>query len=107
MAKVTYRLSDGTSRTIEAEPGKSVMQIAVDNDVAGIIGRCGGFCNCGTCHVYVGDQWLALLPEQSEEEDAMLDGTPAERLHSSRLGCQVKLSEALDGMVVTVPDCQE
>lgn len=107
MPKITYQLHDGSSRTIDAKVGDSVMQTAMNHDVPGILGRCGGFCNCGTCHVYVGDKWASLIGEPSIDEDALLSESAAERQPNSRLGCQVKLTDALDGIVVTVPERQE
>lgn len=107
MPKITYQLHDGSSRTFEASAGENVMQVAMNHDVPGILGRCGGFCNCGTCHVYVGEKWANLLPEPSIDEDALLSESAAERQPNSRLGCQIKLSAALDGIVVTIPERQE
>lgn len=107
MPAVTYRLPDGTEQTLTAEEGESLMSIATNNGIEDILGRCGGYCNCGTCHVYVDEQWLGQLPEQSPEEDMMLDGTPAERKQNSRLSCQINLTESLDGITVTVADIQE
>ena len=107
MCKVTYQLKDGTSKTVEGETGQSLMQLAVNNNIDGIVGRCGGFCNCGTCHVYVEPSWLPLLSDIEFDQDMMLDGTPAERRGNSRLSCQIKLSDSLDGIVVTIPERQE
>jgi len=105
--KITYRSHDGTERTLDASPGESVMQVAVNHDVPGILARCGGFCNCGTCHVYVGEQWASLLPEPGFDEDALLSESAADRKPNSRLSCQVKLTDAMDGIVVTIPERQE
>ena len=107
MLKITYESSDGSTRTLEASAGENIMQVAMNHDVPGILGRCGGFCNCGTCHVYIGDQWTSLLPKPSIDEDALLSESAAERQPNSRLGCQVKLTDALDGIVVTIPERQE
>ncbi|MDB6062922.1 MAG: ferredoxin [Verrucomicrobiaceae bacterium] len=107
MPKIIYQLNDGSTRTLEAKVGESVMQVAMSNSVPGIIGRCGGFCNCGTCHVYVGNEWVKQLPDPSFDEDALLDEVAAERLLHSRLGCQIKMTDALDGITVVVPEQQE
>jgi ferredoxin, 2Fe-2S len=107
MLKVHYRLSDGSSLTVTAVPGTSLMQLAVDQGVPGILGRCGGYCNCGTCHVYLDPAWAAALPAPSVEEDTLLSDCAAERRATSRLGCQVKLTQELDGITVTVPSRQE
>lgn len=107
MVRIIYQQADGEALEVNASVGENIMQIAVDHGVDGILGRCGGFCQCGTCHVYVDTPWLETLGETSPEEDAMLEGVPVERLSNSRLGCQVRVSAAMDGMVITVPVCQE
>jgi len=107
MPSVTYRLPNGTEQTFSADEGENLMQVATNNDIEEIVGRCGGYCNCGTCHVYVDDKWADKLPEQSPDEDMMLDGVPAERRANSRLSCQIKLTSELDGIAVTVADTQE
>lgn len=107
MPKVTYRLNDGTEQTLEAREGESLMEIAMASDLEGILGRCGGECNCGTCHVIVDDAWAGKLTPPGPQEEMMLDGTPADRQANSRLSCQIKLSADLDGIVVTVAETQE
>lgn len=107
MTKVIYQYSDGSSLTVDATAGESIMQTAMDNNISGILGMCDGCCNCGTCHVYVDESWLAKLPAISEQEEMMLDGVPADRLANSRLSCQIKLTNELDGIVVTLPDIQQ
>lgn len=106
MPAITYIHPDGRRETIEVKPGTSVMQAAVGNGVEGIVGECGGNCMCATCHVYVTPEQLARLTPPSAEESAMLESTAAERRANSRLGCQITLTAALDGLVVTVPDRQ-
>lgn len=105
MAKVTYIQPDGSSQTIEAESGSTVMETAIDNDVEGIIAECGGACSCATCHVYVAEEWLDKLVPISAQEDGMLD-CALERRENSRLSCQIEVTEALDGLIVTVPEEQ-
>ena len=75
------------------------------NGVPGILGECGGSCSCGTCHGIIDPHWTHLLPAISETEEFMLDGLP-ERQPGSRLCCQIPLSDALNGIVVTLPDEQ-
>ena len=104
---VNFKLADGSLRQVQAADGDSIMHAATHNDVPGILGRCGGFCNCGTCHVFVDPAWLDKLGALSDEEDALLSEVAAERQEGSRLSCQIVLSAALDGIVVTVPDRQE
>jgi 2Fe-2S ferredoxin len=106
MPKVIFRHSDGTSDELEGDVGDSLMYIATSSDIAGIVGECGGFCNCATCHVYVDAAWLDKLRPMSEHEDELLDGTVADRLPESRLSCQIELTEELDGLVVTTPERQ-
>src|SRR6185437_628853 len=105
MARITFIQNDGTERVVEAEPGMTVMEAAVKNSIPGIAAECGGACACATCHVYVDDAWREATgqPEQMEEDmlDFAFDVRP-----SSRLSCQIKVSDALDGLVVRIPDKQ-
>ena len=107
MPQITYIHSDGATDVIEVEPGTSIMRGAITNGVAGIVGECGGQAMCATCHVYVAEEFLGLLPEMSEDEDEMLDVTasPRDDVHS-RLGCQVKVGSAIDHITVTIPESQ-
>ncbi len=106
MAEITFLQKDGTSRTIDAPENWSIMEVAVENKVEGILGTCGGSMACATCHVYVHPDWAAKVAaednEKSEEEDDILD-TAFDIRATSRLGCQIKLTEALDGLVVALP----
>jgi ferredoxin, 2Fe-2S len=105
MTKVTYIEPDGTPREIEASPGTTVMEAAVDNNVEGIVAECGGACSCATCHVYVDPEWSARLSPPDAQEDGMLDCV-LDRQPNSRLSCQIQLSDELDGLVVRVPESQ-
>jgi ferredoxin, 2Fe-2S len=82
------------------------MQVAIANHIEGIVAECGGNCACGTCHVYVAEADLRLLPPPSEVEHAMLDATAAERKDTSRLSCQIRLTSELDSIVVELPPFQ-
>jgi 2Fe-2S ferredoxin len=105
MAKIIYVAVDGTKRVIEVRPGMSVMEGAVRNDVPGIDADCGGACACATCHVYVEEEWLAKTGARGEIESAMLE--MGEQVKpNSRLSCQIKVVEALDGLVVYTPERQ-
>ena len=95
----------GNRHIAHGQEGRSVMQVALDNAVPGILGDCGGACSCATCHVYIGEPWAAALPEKLPTETFMLEAVPDERPHS-RLGCQIKLRVELDGMVVELPEEQ-
>lgn len=105
MAKVTYVQPGGAPKTVEASPGTTLMEAAVDNDVDGIVAECGGACSCATCHVYVEPDWLEKLPSPQPQEDGMLDCV-FDRRDNSRLSCQIVLTDELDGIVVRVADEQ-
>ena len=103
MPTVVFRQEDGTAaKAVQAEAGASLMLAAVLNYVDGILAECGGSASCGTCHVYVDEDRLGLLPPLDELEDATLDGTAKDRRPNSRLSCQITVTEALDGLSVTV-----
>ncbi|MGI9385540.1 MAG: 2Fe-2S iron-sulfur cluster-binding protein [Methyloligellaceae bacterium] len=105
MPKITYIEHDGTEHSVEAEVGMTVMEAAVKNMVPGIEAECGGACACATCHVYVEPDWRAPTGEPEEMEEDMLDFAFDVR-ESSRLSCQIKVTDALDGLVVRVPEKQ-
>jgi 2Fe-2S ferredoxin len=105
MPKITYIDSDGSARTVEAEVGATVMESAIKNGVPGIEAECGGACACATCHVYVEEEWREKTGGPSPMEEDMLDFGYDVR-PSSRLSCQIKVTAALDGLVVRVPERQ-
>ena len=105
MVKITYIDPSNTPRTIEATVGATVMETAIKNDVPGIEAECGGACACATCHVYVDEAWRAKTGESSPMEQDMLDFGYDVR-ENSRLSCQIKVTEELDGLVVRVPERQ-
>ncbi len=105
MIKVTYIESDGTRRDVKVEEGANLMDAALDNLVPGIDGDCGGVCACATCHVHVEPSWIDKLVPMDATEDAMLELTD-DRDESSRLGCQIKATPELDGLVVHTPEGQ-
>jgi 2Fe-2S ferredoxin len=96
----------GAERTLEAQPGQSLMQAAIAANAPGIEGDCGGLLTCATCHVYVREPWLPQLPPMVPDEDSMLDFAAAERRPNSRLSCQIALTPALNGLVVDLPSSQ-
>ena len=106
MPRVTYIAQDGKETTLDIAVGTSVMQAAVFNGVDGIVAECGGSCMCATCHVYVRDDQLALLPKLEGDEEAMLEGTASPRRPNSRLSCQLVVSQEMDGLVVHLPETQ-
>lgn len=105
MPKITYIDIDGSTRTVEAEVGATVMETAIQNDIPGILATCGGSCSCATCHVYVDEEWFDKLGPLSLEELDMLD-TAHDLQPTSRLSCQIPVTEALDGLVVRTPPRQ-
>jgi ferredoxin, 2Fe-2S len=104
---VTYVQSDGERTVIEAHAGDSVMTAATENAVRGIIGDCGGGMTCATCHVFVEPDWLEVAGPRAWGEDGTLESAAVQTDRTSRLGCQIVLDEALDGLVVRVPERQE
>ena len=106
MPKITYTDNAGKESEIELPIGATLMEGAIQNDIKGIVAECGGSCMCATCHVYIDENFLEVLPEMEEEEDEMLEGATAERKTNSRLGCQVRVSAAMEGLKVLVPEKQ-
>lgn len=104
--RVCFVGADGSDIALDAQPGRSLMQLAVQASIAGIEAECGGMMTCGTCHVYVRAPHDAQLPAPSAEELGMLDFAAAPVKPCSRLSCQVNLSAELDGLTVDVPDRQ-
>lgn len=105
MPKLTVISFDGTKFEIDAQAGSTVMENAVRNSVPGIEAECGGACACATCHVYVDDEWTAKTGQPEAMEEDMLDFAVDVR-PTSRLSCQIKMTDALDGLVVRVPERQ-
>jgi ferredoxin, 2Fe-2S len=103
MSKVTYIESSGKQHVVDLQPGDSVMQGAVTNGVAGIAAICGGACSCATCHVYIDEAWRSRTGARNDLEESMLEMADDVQ-PNSRLACQVKMTEELDGLVVHIPD---
>lgn len=101
MITLTFVEQDGTRKTVEAEPGVSVMEVAVRNNVQGIAAECGGQCSCATCHIFVEAPFFETVEAPVDDEEDMLDFSD-NRKPNSRLGCQIDIAGALDGMVVHV-----
>lgn len=100
--KVTYIQSTGEAQTVDVAEGWSLMEGAVKHQVPGIDADCGGACACATCHVYVGPGWEDKLPAKTDMEETMLDFAP-EVKPNSRLSCQLRMRQDLDGIVLYVP----
>ena len=105
MPHITYIESDGTRHETEGEVGSTVMETAIVNGVPGIVAECGGACTCATCHVYVDEEWFEKTGGPSMMEEDMLDFAFDVKAQS-RLSCQIKVKDALDGLVVHVPSRQ-
>lgn len=105
MAKITYIEASGTEHVVEVEPGESVMRGAVKNGIPGIVAECGGNCACGTCRVYVDDAWQAQVGNASEIEEATME-IREDPAPGKRLSCQIKVTDALDGLIVRMPESQ-
>ncbi|HWA68686.1 MAG TPA: 2Fe-2S iron-sulfur cluster-binding protein [Rhizomicrobium sp.] len=103
--RVTYIEDGGKAHTVEVAEGWSLMEGAVKHLVPGIDADCGGACACATCQVYVAPDWMAKLPPKSEMEETMLDFAPAVT-SESRLSCQLRMTAALDGIVLKLPKSQ-
>ena len=105
MPKIIYVEVNGTEHEVEVPIGSNIMQGAVNHLVPGIEGDCGGLCACGTCHVYVPEQWQPLCGEADELEQGMLEFA-FDVEASSRLSCQIDVTEEMDGMRVQMPSRQ-
>ncbi|MBN8965576.1 MAG: 2Fe-2S iron-sulfur cluster binding domain-containing protein [Rhizobiales bacterium] len=105
MVKITYIDFAGSARTAEAEVGATVMETAIKNDIPGIDAECGGACACATCHVYIDEAWREKVGSPTPMEEDMLDfGYNVQP--NSRLSCQIKVTDELDGLVVRTPERQ-
>ncbi|MEL6482034.1 MAG: 2Fe-2S iron-sulfur cluster-binding protein [Pseudomonadota bacterium] len=105
MPKITYIEHNGTEHVVDVAEGLTVMEGAVTNNIPGIDADCGGACACSTCHVYVDTAWTDKLPAKEDMEVDMLDFA-YEPKDNSRLTCQLKVTPALDGLVVRMPEKQ-
>ena len=107
MAEVTYVRADGERRTLDVPDGSSLMIGAVSHQLDGIVGECGGQMMCATCHVYVEPRFLGRLAAPSDDEDAMLDTTACQRQPNSRLSCQLRPTDEMDGLVIRLKALEE
>ncbi|VWX46524.1 2Fe-2S iron-sulfur cluster-binding protein [Novosphingobium sp. 9U] len=107
MPKVTYVAHDGTETQVDVPAGENVMRGALYNGVDGIVGECGGGLSCATCHCYVDDAWTDRVGgPSSAAESELLESVATELRATSRLSCQIDVTEALDGLVVHTPETQ-
>ena len=105
MVKITFIDAAGTARTVEGEVGSTVMETAIKHGVPGIEAECGGACACSTCHVYIDQAWREKVGEPSPMEEDMLDFAYGVQ-PNSRLSCQIKVREELDGLILRTPERQ-
>jgi ferredoxin, 2Fe-2S len=105
MVKIIFRDHTGHSREVEAEAGSTVMEAAIRNGIPGILAECGGACACATCHVYVDEAFMPLVGEPEPMEEDMLDFAFDVR-PTSRLSCQIRVRENLEGLIVNTPQKQ-
>lgn len=106
MTRITFIEFNGTQHIVNVRPGLTVMQGAVKNNVPGIDAECGGACSCATCHVYVDPRWIDRTGERNDIEESMLEIVQNVE-PNSRLSCQIKVTEELDGLVVRMPEDQQ
>ena len=106
MPRVTYISPRGEAREIDVPVGTTVMSAALKNGIDGIVAECGGVCMCSTCHVFVDEKFYGQLPPANDTEEAVLEIAAVERQPTSRLSCQIKLTDALDGLIVRIPEKQ-
>ena len=105
MVKITFIEFDKTEHTVDADEGMSLMEVALQNGVPGIDADCGGACACATCHVYVDKSWVEKTGEAEQMEQDMLDFA-FDVNEQSRLSCQVKVTDDLDGIIINLPEKQ-
>jgi len=101
-----FKTSDDTLHTVDATVGESVMETAIKNDIDDVIAECGGSLICSTCHVYLEDATVAVVPEAEDAELDMLEGVASERQPNSRLSCQIIITEEMNGHTILTPDRQ-
>lgn len=106
MPKVIYVSAKGDAKEIEVPAGMTVMAAALKNGIDGIVAECGGVCMCSTCHVFVDEKFFDLLPAAQDTEEAVLEIAAEERQPTSRLSCQIKVTDELDGLTVRLPQRQ-
>ena len=105
MPKITFIAHSGQRHTVDATSGLSLMRAAIDHNVPGIDADCGGACACATCHVYVDGAFTEKVGKPSAMEQSMLDFAENVK-ENSRLSCQIKIRDDLDGLKVTTPESQ-
>ena len=105
MPRITFVQPDGSRDTIEVRAGRTAMEAARDHNIRGILAECGGECSCSTCHCYVDEKWIEHLPGKAPDEATLIEFAWEPR-DASRLACQLLVTEALDGLVLHIPEKQ-
>lgn len=103
MVSIKFIQSDGEESVVEGDTGLSVMEVAINNNIAGVTAECGGNATCGTCHAYVADEWKDRLKAPDDMETQMLEFVMEPR-ETSRLTCQIPVTAEMDGIVFMLPD---
>jgi len=106
MPNIVFIHPDGVREELEIDEGTSVMQGATSQGIDGIVAECGGNCSCATCHVYVGEDFASIVGPPGDMEEDLIDMAVSERRDTSRLSCQIRITEALDGLTVEIPPDQ-
>ena len=106
MVEVTFIEPDGNRRVVSASVGLTLMEVARNDGIRGIEAECGGACACSTCHVYIAGDWVDRMSERTPIEEDMLDFAHEPDPATSRLACQIPISEDLDGLIISVPQRQ-
>jgi len=106
MPKITFIDADGTRHEVDGKNGISLMEIAIANNIDGVEAECGGSCMCATCHCFIEEEFTASVPAMESDEDEMLGFTAVDRKTSSRLSCQIKMTDDLNGIEVHLPSEQ-
>lgn len=102
MPQITVTARDGEKHVIDAEVNQTLMEVIRDSDIGGLDAICGGCCSCATCHIYVDPSFISQLPPVSEDEDMLLDGSNHRKPEVSRLSCQIRMSESLNGLALEI-----
>lgn len=105
MPKAVFIEANGGEYEVEVNVGQSLMEAATDNMIDGVVGECGGVSSCATCHVYVDEAWFDKLPPADDLEESMID-VARDPMDNSRLSCQIKMTDELDGIILRLPVSQ-
>jgi ferredoxin, 2Fe-2S len=106
MPNITFISPEGESKSFNVDSGQSLMQVANSIGIKGIVAECGGSAMCATCHVYIDPYWISKIPAADSNELEMLECTASERKPESRLSCQIRITDQLDGLILKLPDAQ-